>query len=290
MARGNLAFAIVLLATIVGSMASMEPGTGAAGKSSSAAAATQSPPAASPSASTSEYSVTEILKQFLYGQDMQVAPGSKEVFRRFIENPSDPRFKYSVDSIIATLPDPIETGFSVKLDDDIDAIQRAAEAEGYVLDRFKLPWPTPVERAAKGGNAEIDQSDETEPTPDNPAPPGGKPVLRSEPGVLLFRDDDKRRLLVVFMIGETPTSGIHKPALRKALQQSCELRNAFVSSLNVADCGHNCPPPPINIMGPAFSGSQDSIVYAIHDWRSQGSVGEGDTNCRTAKIRMISCS
>ena len=243
MARGNLAFAIVLLATIGGSMALTAPGTGTVGNFSSAAAATQSPPAANPSASTSEYSASEMLKQFLYGQDIQVTPGSKEAFRRFIENPSDPRFKYSVDSIIATLPDPIESGFSVKLDDDIDAIQRAALAEGYVLDRFKLPWPTPIERAAEGGNAEIDQSDDTEPTPDNPAPPGGKPVLRSEPGVLLFRDDHAHRLLVVFVVGETPTSGIHKPALRKSLQQSCELRNAFVSSLHLADCGDNCPPP-----------------------------------------------
>jgi hypothetical protein len=288
MARGNLALAIVLLATIGGSTTLMAPG--AAGKSSSVAAATQSPPAASPSASASGYSATEILKQFLYGQDIQVTVGPKEAFRRFIESPSDPRFKYSVDSIIATLPDPIETGFSVKLDDDIDAIQRAAEAEGYVLDRFKLPWPTPVERAASGGNAEIDQSDDTEPTPDNPPPPGGKPVLRSEPGVLLFRDDYRHRLLVVFVVGETPTSGIHKPALRKALQQSCELRNAFVSSLHAADCGNNCPPPPINIMGPAFSGSEDSIAYAIHDWRSQGSLGVGGTNCSAAKIRMISGS
>jgi hypothetical protein len=290
MARGNLAFAIVLLATIGGSMALTAPGTGTAGSSPSAATATQSQPAASPSASASGYSATEILKQFLYGQDIQVTPASKDALRRFIENPTDPRFKYSVDSIIATVPDPIETGFSVKLDDDIDAIQLAALAEGYVLDRFKLPWPTPTERAAEGGNAEIDQSDDTEPTPDNPAPPGGKPVLRSEPGLLLFRDDHKHRLLVVFVIGETPTSGIHKPALRKALQQSCELRNAFVSSLHVADCGDNCPPPPINIMGPAFSGSQDSIGYAIHDWRSQGSVGEGNTDCRAAKIRMISGS
>lgn len=288
MARGNLPLAMVLLATIGGSTALMAPG--AAGKSSSVAAATQSPPAASPSASASGYSATEILKQFLYGQDIQVTVGPKEAFRRFIESPSDPRFKYSVDSIIATMPDPIETGFSVKLDDDIDAIQRAAEAEGYVLDRFKLPWPTPVERAASGGNAEIDQSDDTEPTPDNPPPPGGKPVLRSEPGVLLFRDDYRHRLLVVFVVGETPTSGIHKPALRKALQQSCELHNAFVSSLHAADCGNNCPPPPINIMGPAFSGSEDSIAYAIHDWRSQGSVGVGGTNCSAAKIRMISGS
>ncbi len=194
MARGNLAFAIVLLATIGGSMALMAPGTGTAGNSSSASHVGQSPPAASPSASTSQYSATEILKQFLYGQDMQVTPGSKEAFHRFIENPSDPRFKYSVDSIIATLPDPIETGLSVKLDDDIDAIQHAAEYEGYVLDRYKLPWPTPAERAAKGGEAEIDQSEESRARAGcKSSPSGTKVVQRSEPGILFFRDDHKQR-------------------------------------------------------------------------------------------------
>lgn len=283
MARGNLALAIVLLATIGGSMS---PAPGAAGKSSSAAPATQSPPAASPSASTSEYSATEILKQFLLGQDVHVTPGLKEAFRRFREDPRDPRFKYSVDSIIATLPDPIETGLSVQLDDDIDAIQHAAEYEGYLLDRYKLPWPTPAERATKGGEAEIDQSEESVPEPDETAPSGTKKVLRSEPGVLFFRDDHKQRLLVVFLVGETPISGIHKPALRKALQQACEVHDAFASGFAPGDCHGDCPP--ISIMGPTFSGSQDSIVFAIRDWRSDGSVGDGKTSCRDLKIRMIS--
>ena len=245
--------------------------------------------AATAQPSTSEYSATEILKQFLYGQDMKV-PGQdpKEAIGKIIEDQSDPRFKYYVDSIIATLPDPIETGLSVKLDEEIDAIQRAAESEGYVLDRFKLPWPTPAERAAKGGEAEIDQSEDIEPAPDETPHPRAKPVRRSEPGVLLFRDGHTHHLLVVFLVGETPTSGIHKPALRKALQQACELHNAFVSALPRGGCSHNCPP--ISIMGPAFSGSQDSLVFAIHDWRSQGSVGNGKTSCSDSKIRMISGS
>ena len=286
MARGNLAFAIVLLATIGGSMALMAPGTGTAGNSSSASHVRQSPPAASPSASTSQYSATEILKQFLYGQDMQVTPGSKEEFHRFIENPNDPRFKYSVDSIIATLPDPIETGLSVQLDDDIDAIQHAAEYEGYLLDRYKLPWPTPAERATKGGEAEIDQSEEGQPAPDVNSPSGTKVVQRSEPGILFFRDDHKQRLLVVFLVGETPISGIHKPALRKALQQACELHHAFASGFPPGDCHGDCPP--ISIVGPTFSGSQDSIVFAIHDWRLEGLKGDAKTSCRDLKIRMIS--
>jgi hypothetical protein len=292
MARGKLAFTVVLLATVGGSMALVPPGAGTTGKSSSASVAgqSQSQLAATTGPSTSEYSPTEILKQFLYGQDMKVPPGQdpKEALGKITQDQSDPRFKYNVDSIIAMLPDPIESGLSAKLDDEIDAIQRAAESQGYVLDRFKLPWPTPAERAAKGGEAEIDQSEDIEPAPEGTPHPGAKPPRRSEPGLLLFRDGHTRRLLVIFLVGETPTSGIHKPALRKALQQACELHNAFVSALPRGECEDNCPP--ISIMGPTFSGSQDSLAFAIHDWRSQGSVGDGKTSCRDLKIRMISGS
>ncbi len=289
MARGSLALTVVLLASVVGSMGLARPDKAA---SSSASVQQQPVSTASPNAKakTSEYSAPETLKEFLFGQDMEVPPGQdlSAALGRFIQDRRDPRFKYHVDSIIAMVPDPIESGLSLKLDNEIDAIQRAAESEGYVLDRYKLPWPTPSERAASGRAAEIDQSEDSGSTPNDAAHSGTKTTQRSEPGIFLFRDGHKHRLLVVFIIGETPTSGIHKPALRRALQQACGLRNAFVSALPTGDCGSNCPP--INVMGPAFSGSQDSLVYAIHDWRSQGSVGDGSTSCRDVMIRMISGS
>ena len=291
MARGNLAVTVILLATVGGSMALMTPNSGIAGKSSgSVPAQSTARTDASPPTGTSTYSPTQTLKEFLYGQDMKLPPGqtAKEALGKFIQDQSDPRFKYSVDSIIATLPDPIESGLSDKLDDQIDAIQRAAESQGYVLDRFKLPWPTPGERAAKGGEAEIDQSEDNGPATGETAQSGAKSGQRSEPGVLLFRDGHTRRALVVFLVGETPTSGIHKPALRKALRQACELRNSFASALPRGDCRNNCPP--ISIMGPGFSGSQDSVEFALHDWRVEGSVGDGNTNCRDVKIKMISGS
>src|SRR3984957_7939255 len=292
MARGNLAVTVILLATVGGSIALMTPNAGIAGKPSAGSVPEQTLPRtdANPQPGTSEYSPTQTLEEFLYGQDMKLPTDQtvREAIGKFIQDQSDPRFKYSVDSIIATLPDPIESGLSDKLDDQIDAIQRAAESQGYVLDRFKLPWPTPGERAAKGEAAEIDQSEDSGPATGETAQPGAKSGPPSEPGVLLFRDGHTRRALVVFLVGETPTSGIHKPALRKALRQACELRNAFASALPRGDCGGNCPP--ISIMGPAFSGSQDSVEFALHDWRVEGSVGDGNTSCRDVKIRMISGS
>jgi len=43
--------------------------------------------------------------------------------------------------LIPTLPDPVDAAnLSYTYDRYIDAIQRAMEAAGYVLDRFDLPW------------------------------------------------------------------------------------------------------------------------------------------------------
>src|SRR5690348_14576258 len=45
------------------------------------------------------------------------------------------------DCLITTLPDPIDAAnLSYTYDRYIDAIQRAMEAAGYVLDRFDVPW------------------------------------------------------------------------------------------------------------------------------------------------------
>ena len=179
----------------------MTPNTGIAGKPSAGSVPAQSlsQTDANPQPGTSEYSPTQTLEEFLYGQDMKLPTGqtAKEAIGKFIQDQSDPRFRYSVDSIIATLPDPIESGLSDKLDDQIDAIQRAAESQGYVLDRFKLPWPTPGERAAKGEAAEIDQSEDSGPATGETAQSAAESGPRSEPGLLLFRDGHTRRALVV---------------------------------------------------------------------------------------------
>ena len=45
-----------------------------------------------------------------------------------------------------------------------------------------------------------------------------------EPGVILFRDrKGGNRLLLLFVVGETPTGGIHKVAFQNALWQIEEL-------------------------------------------------------------------
>ena len=113
---------------------------------------------------------------------------------------------------------------------------------GYVLDRSWLPWE--LDRRPKP------KSDKT----------GDPETLRqSNPGVLLFRHGRERSrhvdhpgLCVVFLIGETPIGGIHKRAFTKALTM-------------MSAAGHPVEKP-VRVLGPYFSGSQNSLQFVIADW------------------------
>jgi len=50
---------------------------------------------------------------------------------------------YSIEVLIATLPDPKRSRVASRFDTMLEAIQRAVESQGYVLDRSKLPWAEP---------------------------------------------------------------------------------------------------------------------------------------------------
>ena len=57
---------------------------------------------------------------------------------------------WKVDSLIATVPDPVESGLGSVFDDYVDSIERAVSATGYVLDHFYNPWPSPEQLAKEG--------------------------------------------------------------------------------------------------------------------------------------------
>ena len=117
------------------------------------------------------------------------------------------------------MPDPIDSHLQTDFDIYLTTLQLACETHGYVLDRYYLPWKDV---------------------------PSDKPVLsendrryREHPGIMLFRYEPERtpqglgktKLLVVFLVGETPTGGVFKPAFRKALD---EVANRNLAGQHVA--------------------------------------------------------
>jgi hypothetical protein len=160
-----------------------------------------------------------------------------------------PASGFEIEYLIATVPDPKDSRLDHLFDQTLDAIQRAIADAGYTFDRYSLPWDR--SKAVAPFVLLADQK-----TPQTP------PRHLYEPGVMLFRDDEK--LLVLFLVGETPTSGIHKVAFQNALWQIENLDGWKRSG--TADETAKTANKTLRIVGPRFSGSADSLSILLRSW------------------------
>lgn len=137
---------------------------------------------------------------------------------------------YDLDTIVALIPDPLDSGLSYRSSEALEAIQRAFTDSGFIFDRQWYPWE---------GKAATDHR------------------YRDEPGVLLFRRSTRqgRLLTAVFLVGETPKGGIHKAAFLGALAFTRALYDTTGSSRAY------------RILGPSFSGSAESLRIALLRWK-----------------------
>lgn len=146
--------------------------------------------------------------------------------------------------LVATVPDPADSGFAFLFDQLLEALQRALEQGNYVFDRAWLPW----------------QSGASEKAP-------GAPAGERHPGMVLFRatqvigqdrqplpPDGKHHLLALLLVGETATTGIHKEAFANAVRL-------------IRDCPPAVKEPgdsvQLRVLGPFFSGSALSLRIAL---------------------------
>lgn len=178
---------------------------------------------------------------------------------------------YHIEFLIATLPDPIRSPLPHSFDSFVESLESAAEAAGYTLDRFALPWP----QTASGEQ-----------------PPRWQLGLyETHPGMILFRDPTHLQLLLIFLVGETPTTGIHKQAMSSALDQIAQFYNwdaktstppaASPSPAVTADATPGAGGT-IRIMGPAFSGSAVSLRFVLDRW------GQSHAGVPNLKFQIIS--
>jgi|HubBroStandDraft_2_1064218.scaffolds.fasta_scaffold00558_12 hypothetical protein len=172
--------------------------------------------------------------------------------------------------VIALLPDPVHTHLPVPFDQFAVAIQDGAQDENYDFDSSWVPWDqaeTPYALLADDQAASFE-----------------KELKENQPGIILFRkaldcprdaanphlaceehwsgatkngeiglSDSYRQGLVVFVVGEDATHGIHKAQFRNAL--------AWIKTLQ--------PNPgktkPLAVLGPAFSGSLSSLSQMLSE-------------------------
>jgi hypothetical protein len=149
--------------------------------------------------------------------------------------------------LVATVPDAVDSHAGWQFDTIVDAIRSAVNASGYVLDRFYMPdIGAEVSPNAKAGTVRGH-------------------LHERWPGLILFRDTGtvwttpdppqtshrRNELLLVFLVAETPTFGIHQAAFVKAL--------SFITQW---DAQHLFP---ILVLGPTFSGSISSLANALRN-------------------------
>jgi hypothetical protein len=229
-------------------------------------AATESPASAQPKMVV-PHDAKKILSEFL-----GAPPDKQQLYHYPLQSPGDT--KYEVDFLIATIPDPIDSRLPYLFDRNLSSMERAVEADNYVLDRFDLPWLEELrERQGAKGAGEKTAGNEND---------GQSPhSFEQDPGLVLFRNPEPvhspdggpptAHALLLFLVGETPTSGIHKEAMLSALGQIDE----FCSSQGLAGVattpqnvlthdGSACET--IKILGPSFSGSAESLDFALHSW------------------------
>ncbi|HWZ42316.1 MAG TPA: hypothetical protein VNW97_02520, partial [Candidatus Saccharimonadales bacterium] len=142
--------------------------------------------------------------------------------------------------VFALAPDPVHTHLSLFFDRHIDALQQATQDAKWIFDEAILPWdnknyPESTDFHLRQEQSRFEEEKEKQP---------GLLIFRHAPGPSHSEVPDK---LLVFVIGETATAGIHKEQFRNAI--------ALMKSLLG---GHT--PNELRILGPTFSGSLQSLA------------------------------
>jgi hypothetical protein len=144
--------------------------------------------------------------------------------------------------MIATVPDPEQTHLGLDFDRLLEAVIFAAEEGGFSYHQHWLPWHVNHE----AGNPDPLKQDILD---------GRGESRHRKPGIVIFRKQaetsESNVALVVYLVGETPTSGINRYQFQRAV--------ADIRSFP-APCGHS-----LGIAGPIFSGSSASLRGALLD-------------------------
>ncbi len=147
-----------------------------------------------------------------------------------------------VQVILATIPDPVASHFSLYFDRDIEALEAAAANSGFAISQFWLPWESA--EAPSPGATESSRLAENK-------------AKAQEPGVLVFHRGDRKRLFI-FLVGETPTTGIDRVQFAHALGYMKQVieKPATGKTALIQPPGSACDEASaIRIAGPHFSGS-----------------------------------
>ena len=182
----------------------------------------------------------------------------------------------SIDVMIATIPDPVDSGLDYLFDTTLQALRLGLEHGGKepIVLRFDL---TPREDDASPEYAPLYRDRSWLPWRDADA--SGTARIESmecratTPGVMLFRDSaaKSRRLRLLFLVGESPTRGVHVSAMVNALA----LAHAIAPCTGPLERDAQTKPPSCatRIIAPTFSGGAFSLRLAFDKWVKDARIG-----------------
>lgn len=184
-----------------------------------------------------------------------------------------------VRAAVVTVADPLETHLGRAFDVQLSALIRAFHTKDFVLDGFALTWNLRrAEDVQDGGDI-----------PENGTASFAHDQ-RSRPSVLVFRRDLWRHgggggdrasagpgseYFVVFLVGESPTFGVHPHAFRCAITCAARLAEAsdperFAQACACAESTPTSGETKLEIIGPTFSGSMNSLAMVLASLSSNG--------------------
>lgn len=134
--------------------------------------------------------------------------------------------------LIATVPDPDATHLALYFDRNMESLLWATTDAGYSFERYWLPWNTEPPKDLVLLQDQECQRKNSE-------------TRHRLPGLLVFHETKSPdKSLFLFLVGETPTSGVDKDAWNNALDYVGAMENASPDGKWKVD-----------VVGPSFSGS-----------------------------------
>jgi hypothetical protein len=152
-------------------------------------------------------------------------------------------YQGSPEIVLATAPDPVHTHGALLFDRSIDAIEDALQDSGWDYQGSWMPWSVASEKPEDGT---IEDAEEERLF---------KSGREQYPGVILFRASQghiRRRPLLVFVIGDSPTTGVVGSQFREALAVFLTLSSSTA---------------PLEILGPDFTGAEPSFYTLLQNAR-----------------------
>ena len=265
-----------------------------------------------------------LIKPFVEFFDVGETSAGVEIGKSIAEHSEGMELEF----LVAVLPDPIDSRFTHLFDSMLDSIGDAIGSQGWNLDHFWLPWDPDGqppegheklkstlkrERESEGNDSGSNRAGISDllkrfQEPTNPSHQADQkaptPLQELEPGMLVYRkpktQNENQKLLIALVVGETPTTGVHKKALYKSLNiinsyctspkgQPAQTSSKPTDPRSAVKPAPSEKPKPcqFRIIGPTFSGSEGSLSLVISRWIKDGASLRGLAQGQSWHFRVL---